>query len=132
MMTTPTNPAQCHPLIWASASISAHEKRLPAISQSSLRCGSGRPGRYDIVRRDNLAAPDVRPLALVPFEHQEARNVNARVGACDNTDEEGKGKVVDFATAEDIQRHRGEEHRAVSNDRAAQSLVQRLVHYFCE
>ena len=51
---------------------------------------------------NNLTTADVRTVSLVPLEHQEARDVNARVGAGDNPNEEGEGEVIDFTAAENI------------------------------
>ena len=69
-------------------------------------------------------------MSLVPPQHERAGDVNARVGAGDDTDQEGEGKVVDFATAEDEERECCQEHGTGSNNRSAQRLVQRLVHHF--
>src|SRR5436190_20363880 len=119
----PMNPAQCHQVIWTSASISAHEKDWPAISQSSPVGFSGHLRRYNIFGSHDLTTADVRPLPLVPFEHQEAGDVNARVGAGDNTHQECESEVIDFPAAENIKRHRCQEHGSRGNDRAAQGLI---------
>ena len=66
-------------------------------------------------------------LALVPPQHQRAGDVDGRIGAGDDADEEGEGEVVDHAAAEKVERHRGEEHRAGGDDGAAQGLVERLI-----
>ena len=80
--------------------------------------------------RQLCRAADVRPLAFVPPEHDRAGDVDARIGAGDDADQEREREVVDGAAAENKERQRGEEHRAGGDDRPAQGLVQRLVHRF--
>jgi len=68
----------------------------------------------------------------VPPQYQGACDIDAGVGARDDTDEEGEGKVVDFTTTKDEEGECGEKHGAGGNDGSAQGLVERLVHDFPE
>src|ERR1051326_9370323 len=71
-------------------------------------------------------------LTAMPPEDQGAGDVDAGVSAGDDADQEGKGKIVNCASAKDEQRQGGQEERARSNNRPAQRLVGRLVVHFLE
>jgi hypothetical protein len=50
----------------------------------------------------HLRRADVRALAFVPPQHERAGDVNGRIGAGDDADEEREGEVVDDAAAENV------------------------------
>jgi hypothetical protein len=100
------------------------------------RKSSDHSGLHRLSRRAAIhshhAGTDVRALPFVPPENQRARDVDRGIGACDDADEEGERKVVHWTAAEYVERSRGEEHRAGGDDRAAQGLIERLVHQLAE
>ena len=73
----------------------------------------------DGVVHDHLGGASRGPLTFVPPEHQRAGNVDARIGAGDDADQEGEGEIVDDAASKQIERQRRQKHRSRSNDRAA-------------
>ena len=85
----------------------------PAIAFACVdpHLGSARPG----------------PLSMMPPEDQRAGDVDARIGASDDADQEGEGKVVNGAAPEDKEGQGRQKDGARGDDRSAQSLVQRLV-----
>jgi hypothetical protein len=60
------------------------------------------------VLHGHLRRADVRAFALVPPQHDRAGDVDGRVGAGDDADQEGEREVVDDAAAPDEQRQRGQ------------------------
>src|SRR5437868_14326631 len=82
--------------------------------------------------RLNWSGAHVRALALVPPEHQRAGDVNARIGAGYNPDQEREREIVDLTAAKDEERQRRQKHGAGSDDGPAQGLIQRLVHHLLE
>lgn len=63
---------------------------------------------------------------LVP-EDEGAGDINAGVGAGDNSDEEGKGEVIHRAATKDEEGQGGEEYGAGGDQRSPQGLIQRTV-----
>src|SRR5436309_1754228 len=74
----------------------------------------------------------MRPLTLVPPQDQRARDVNARIGAGNDTDQKREREIVDGSAAEQIKRHRGEKYRSRRDDGSAEGLIKRLIHHFFE
>src|ERR1017187_3612703 len=74
----------------------------------------------------------LRSLTFVPPEDQRAGDVDAGVGACNDANEKGEGKVVNRAAAKDIKRQGCQEYSAGGDNGAAQGLVDRLVYHFAE
>ena len=58
-------------------------------------------GRRNVLHGD-LRCADGRTLALVPPQDKRAGDVDGRIGAGDNADQEGKGEVVDFTLYYDL------------------------------
>ena len=63
----------------------------------------------------------------MPPKDEGAGDVDARIRARDDPDQERKGKIVDGTATKEEQRHRGQEYRAGSNDGSTQRLIQRLI-----
>src|ERR1043166_7958902 len=91
---------------------------------------SGRSGVLD----DGVptTGANMRPLAYAPEENESTGDVDARIRSCYDADQEREGEGINRAAAEDVQRERRQKYRARSDQRAAQSLVERLVHHFFE
>jgi len=66
----------------------------------------------------------------VPPEHERAGDVNRRIRAGDNADEEREGEIVDGTAAKDEQAGGGDKHRTAGDDGSAQSLIERLIDDF--
>src|ERR1044071_3827223 len=60
----------------------------------------------------NRTRADMRSLSLMPPQHQCAGNVDARIGARDNSYQECEGEVIYRATAKNIQRKRRQKDSA--------------------
>src|ERR1700690_3954350 len=93
-------PTQCQQVISTTANMPPRKRLL---SHRSRHAGfhSGLRSR-----------PNVRPLTFVPPEDQRAGDVDAGVGARNDANEEGEGKVVNRAAAKDIKRQGCQEDSA--------------------
>src|ERR1035437_3887568 len=68
----------------------------------------------------------------MPPQDQRSGDVDAGVGAGNDANQEGEGKVVNRAAAKDIKRQSCQEYGAGGDEGAAQGLIDRLVYHFAE